>query len=144
MGTSIEKVIDLALVTIQDYKIDKLYQDKGAFNNYMLGFLERAIPLFSNCNKDLSYNEEDFCFNEELSNEEINILAYLIGIIWLEREINNITQISLRIGQGTDAKTYSESQNLNAKRERLIQMEEKCDHLMNVYGYKGFFKGGFF
>lgn len=136
MGTNFSEVIDLALVTIQDYKIDKIYPNTHLFNSYMYGLLKRAIPLFTNCKVDLNYDEELGQFNSQLDIDEKNILANLLVRVWLEREINNITQITLRIGQGGDAKTYSEAQNLKEKREYHSQIVELCDHLMNVYGYK--------
>lgn len=136
METNFCEIIDLALVTIQDYKIDKLYNESlKAFENYMFGLLKRAIPLFTNCKVDLTYDENGN-FKSELSLQEKNILANLLVMIWLEREVNNITQITARIGQGGDAKTYSEAQNLKEKREYLNNIIEKCDHLMNVYSYK--------
>lgn len=135
MGTQFSEIIDLALVTIQDYKIDKLYkEDINAFEQYMFGLLKRAIPLFTNCKVNLTFNNNEF--DNELNLEEKNILANLLVLVWLEREINNITQITAKIGQGGDTRTYSEAQNLKEKKDYLNDITEKCDHLMNVYGYK--------
>ena len=81
----------------------------------MDNFLLRSIPLFTNCQQDLTdYNTTTRTFNIELSLQEQMILSDLEILTWLDSQILDIKQFSL-ILNNTDFKTYSSAQNLTAK-----------------------------
>ena len=47
MGTNVEQIYDIALVTINDYQIDALAKvDYNAFLQYLRGFLITGLPEF--------------------------------------------------------------------------------------------------
>ena len=90
--TSFDIVIDLALTTINDYKLKKLYNiNKDGFQTYCDGFLIRAIPNFVRCKQPLTFNIESRTFEADLTMTEISILADLWGIEWLNKEIQDYT-----------------------------------------------------
>lgn len=123
--TSFSDIYDMALITINDYRINSLFEsDEEAFYLYMRGLLLRSIPKFIGCKKNLEYSIDDEEFLEDLSKKEIDILSDLICITWLESNTNDATQINLHL-QGRDQKTFSESQNLKEKASRLDEMREK-------------------
>lgn len=132
--TPFDNIYDLALVVIQDYKIDNLATtDIESFKLYMRGFLINSIPEFSTtCFTSLEYDETQNCFIEDLSMLEKSILADIIVIKWMERETNNATQINLRL-QGRDKKSNAESSNLKEKSERLDRLREKLAQKMVDY-----------
>lgn len=46
MATTFEDIENLALVTIQDYKLDKLYaQSQDDFSTFLAGLVVRAVPF---------------------------------------------------------------------------------------------------
>ena len=48
MGTNVEKVYDIALITIRDYRLDNLAKaDYNAFLKYLQGLLVKGIPEFT-------------------------------------------------------------------------------------------------
>ena len=77
MATLYDDIIDLALISIRDYKLDKLYNiDEDSFRTVMIGFLTRAIPNFDNCKADLT-NQNEEGFIDDLNIYEKDILADL-------------------------------------------------------------------
>lgn len=90
MSTPFDKVIDLALVTVDDYKLVKLYnQSEEGFNQWCDGFLLSAIPNFFQCNQSLDYDVNAREFVSDLTNVEISILADL----WIIEWVNNISSL---------------------------------------------------
>ena len=90
MSTSFDQVIDLALVTVDDYKLVKLYnQSQEGFQKWCDGFLLSAIPNFFQCRQSLDYDLSTRQFVSELTNVEISILADL----WIIEWVNNISSL---------------------------------------------------
>ena len=90
MPTSFDQVIDLALVTVDDYKLVKLYnQSQQGFQKWCDGFLLSAIPNFFQCRQSLDYDLTARQFVSELTNTEISILADL----WIIEWVNNISSL---------------------------------------------------
>ena len=78
MGTSFETVIDSAVITIRDYKLDKLFkEDEESFIEVMTAYLVRAIPKFApSCNKSLDYNIGTKEFVEDLDIHTVSQNVY--------------------------------------------------------------------
>lgn len=138
MGTEYSEIFDLALMSIKDYKINNLYStSQEDFLEIMQGFLNRAIPGFTNCKKDLSdRNNITRTFNIILDDTEKGILADLIVIEWLNRETNDASQITAMLQNKQEAHRGSEAQNLNAKSSRQNQLVEMVGNKMTRYGLK--------
>ena len=193
MNTTYDEIIDLALVTIEDYKLNMLannivsednydlvinsssyeeYQqaclqqtppvdpvtrpefnkirdgEYGSYDDYvkgsmdtfktiMDGFMIRGLPNFDNCVKNLSDRDDDMrSFNFELTDREKEIIADYTDIMWLDKEINDTRQITAMLQNKNEAHRYSEANNLNAKRERRIQMNEDVSYKKTSYGLR--------
>ena len=135
MSTSFEEVIDMALLTIKDYKLDEIYTENNtAFSAITEGFLLRGLPQFYNCKTDLSYDLTNKTFNNTLKPLEISILADLWIEQWLRNQINNVSQLQNKMSP-TDFKHYSEAENLKQKSEYLDKIREKYKQEMLEYGY---------
>lgn len=83
--TSFDTVIDLALTTVADYKLQKLYsQDQDDFLTFCDGLLIRAVPNFYQCKQSLEYDAITREFSSELSALEVSILADFWVIEWIK------------------------------------------------------------
>ncbi len=125
MATSFDAIKDMALITIRDYKLDKLYKtNQLKFQEYTDGLLIRSIPKFVECIHPLEYNIANREFIGDLTILEQSILADWFVYIWFETNINDVTQFNLHL-TNTDFKHYAEANNLNSKSEYLDRMREK-------------------
>jgi len=125
MATTFDDVIDLALTTIQDYKLNEIYQtNPDNFNIVTEGFLIRGLAEFYNCKNSLAYDLTNKTFLVELTSMEISILADLWVYEWFMFKIQNVTQIENKVSS-TDFKHYSEAENLKQKYEYLARIREK-------------------
>ena len=129
MATSFETIYDRALITIDDYKLNALAEaDYDAFLLHLQGILERAIPDFTSCLNDLSYDVESTppTFTGTLNNKEINILAELMVYNWFSGKINDVTQFQGHLNN-KEFMAHSEAANLKEKSEHLDRLREKIN-----------------
>lgn len=133
--TSFDDVIDLALVEINDYRLNKLYEkgEEEDFNTYVDGILITAIPLFKNCKKVLSYNIEERTFTLELSSLEITILAKLWVLQWYRKDNQTYALYRQHLQNSGSFKNHSESQNLKENSAYADKLAEDIDRLMVAY-----------
>jgi hypothetical protein len=138
LATPYNDVIDIALVTIRDFKIDKLFAlSPTDFDTYMQGFLVSAIPNFDCCTKDLDDRSDVLRqFNETLTNTEIKILAEYLIIEWLSSEIRDIKQITGMLQNKKEANRYSEANLLDKKILLKSTTIEGIDKLKTAYDIK--------
>lgn len=124
--TSFNDVIDLALVTVDDYKLVKLMQQsEEEFLEYCDGFLIRAIPNFFQCRQSLDYDLNNRVFNSDLTSIEISILADFWAIEWLTKEVQNSAQFQLKLKVNNAFTFNSEAQNLKEKTSWLDRLRER-------------------
>lgn len=135
--TKFEEIYHIFLSTIKDYSLKRLFQyDLNVAEDLMSVYLIRAISKFNNCIKDLSdYNLDQFEFNIELDNKEINILSDLMVLSWLDNLVNDITQMNFQLNDN-DFKHYSEEKNLKEKSQYADRWREKVNQEMLEYGFK--------
>lgn len=133
MATTFSDIIDVALVTIQDYKLNSLYQTNPEdFQTITNAFLLRGLPQFTNCKTPLTYDLTGQTFLNTLSPLEISILADLWVYKWFEWHIQNVTQFENKMTP-SDFKHYSEAENLKQKAEYLDRLREKHSQKMTDY-----------
>ena len=135
--TSYDDILDLALVSIEDYHLNRLTVDSPKdFNIVLEGFMVRGLANFENCKHDLSNrNDEERVFNFELSEIEKSILADYTVIAWLDKEINDVRQITGMMQNNKEAHRYSEANNLNAKINRRNQLIEEVATKKTTYSF---------
>lgn len=136
--TPYDNILDLALVSINDYRLNKLSQESPEnFRLVLEGFMIRGLPNFDNCVQNLNdRDEDDRQFNIDLSMEEQSIIADWTVIMWLDKEINDIRQIVGMLQNRNEAHRYSEANNLNAKSSRRVHMVEEVKHKQSMYGLR--------
>ena len=126
MPTSFDKIIDVALLTVNDYKFLKLYnQSQEGFQKWCDGFLLAAIPNFFQCRQSLDFDLEQRQFVNELTFTEISILADFWTIAWLDREIQDSTQIQNKLQISSAFTQHSPAQNLKEKVALSNTLREK-------------------
>ncbi len=139
MATPYSEVFDLFLTSIQDYRINRLYEKSVEdMENYLMSFLIKAIVNFRKCKTDLEDRDDtNKVFNQTLSTDEKVILSNLMIVEWLTKEVNDILSLKNFL-QDTDFKTYSQANNLKEKRELLTTMKEMVDKQIVQYSYNNF------
>lgn len=139
MATPYSEVFDLFLTSIQDYRINRLYEKSVEdMENYLMSFLIKAIVNFRKCKTDLEDRDDtNKVFNQTLSTDEKVILSNLMIVEWLTKEVNDILSLKNFL-QDTDFKTYSQANNLKEKRELLTTMKEMVDKQIIQYSYNNF------
>mgnify|MGYP000044876166 FL=1 len=132
--TSFDQIETLALSIVEDYKLNKLFD--SSYNNFQKfcdGLLFNALPQFTECRQDLTYNVETREFGVDLTNLEIYILSRYWVIAWWERENNNAAQIALKLGIKNQYSYNSESQNFKEKQNVIDKLREEVDRATQEY-----------
>lgn len=135
MATSFDTIIDMAMITIQDYKLDKLYAVNSTnFETITSAFLLKGLPEFTNCKSSLAYDLPNKTFTADLTPLEISILADLWVYEWFAWHVQNVTQFENKMTP-SDFKHFSESANLKEKSEYLDRAREKFKQKMVDYDF---------
>ena len=136
MGTEFSDVFDLFMVQIKDWRLQSLYESSVLdFEMYLTGFLVLSIPKFEEtCTQSLLFNKTEKKFDEDLTISNQTILAGLMVERWMEKEVQDINQMSLHL-QDRDFKVYSESQNLKEKSFHLDKLREVNSQAITSYSY---------
>lgn len=132
--TSFDQIETLALSIVEDYKLNKLFENSyDNFQKFCDGLLFNALPQFTECRQDLTYNVETREFGVDLTNLEIFILSRYWVIAWWERENNNAAQIALKLGIKNQYSYNSESQNFKEKQNVIDKLREEVDRATQEY-----------
>lgn len=132
--TSFDQIETLALSIVEDYKLNKLFESSyDNFQKFCDGLLFNALPQFTECRQDLTYNVETREFDADLTNLEIYILSRYWVIAWWERENNNAAQIALKLGIKNQYSYNSESQNFKEKQNVIDKLREEVDRATQDY-----------
>lgn len=134
-NTKISDIYKMFLLTIQDYRIKKMFIDTPEVaDDLMQNFLIDAVSKFINCSKQI--NELDFendTFFCELDIQEKTIIKDLMVIAWMNWNVNDITQMNWALNDN-DFKHFSEEKNLREKSEYADRLREKVSQDMVNYG----------
>lgn len=135
--TEFEKIYKLFLNMIQDYSLTKMFEfDPETAEDMLETFLIMAIAEFEGYNKLIAnVNLKAKCFSFELTISEMVIMARIMVMCWLDRVINDLTQINLKL-QDNDFKHSSENANLKEKLEYADRWREKVYQQLMTYALK--------
>lgn len=89
-----------------------------------------AIPGFEFPRKHLEFKGEQFI--EDLTSEEVNILAILMMNVWLQRQITSIENTRMKYS-GSDFKMTSQANHLSKLIELKNQSERQDRHMQRLY-----------
>lgn len=136
MATPFSDVYSQFLSLVKDYRLTALYNLSPThieFENYVESWLMFAIRDFTVCDQSLIFSGTNFTTTLTLKN--ILMLAQLLKKYWLEKEINDITQMNLHI-LDKDFKIFSESQNIIAKQSKYNDEKEEISQLLVDYALR--------
>ena len=143
MGTMFASVYDRFLGKITDdmymelTPLDTLKDLQNLLINSIPGFefprikLDFTIGEFEVYAEELSYNDTS-SFEEDLSSEEINILALLMLEGWLQRQITSIENTRQKYS-GTDFKMTSQANHLAKLLVLLAEAQRQSLHMQRLY-----------
>ena len=105
------------------------------YDIYMTGFLISAIAEFTNvCNQDLTDRDDTtFTFNITLDDLEKDILAKLIAVQIIKKEVHDIRQIRGLVQNDSSASRYSEANLLKSKLDLQRDLIELAKQSMMSY-----------
>jgi hypothetical protein len=134
-GTPYSTVFDSFMIHIKDWRLIELYQSSVTdFETYLQGFMVQSIQMFKVCRQSLLKDDLTKTFTETLTEENITILAGLMVEKWMEKEVQDVRQMNLKITD-RDFKSYAEGQNLKEKSEQWIRVREMNSQALIDYGY---------
>lgn len=125
MATSFDKIINVAMITIRDYKLDKIYYaEQSTFETILSGYVIRGVPKFESCLKPLNYDLETREFEADLDMYEIDILASWTVIEWYEDQLQDVLEFKEPL-RDIDFNKYSTGQNLRPRQDYLSELRRK-------------------
>ena len=132
--TEFDEVIDLALITVDDYRLKKLYEDNvESFQTYCDGFLIKAIPRFEKCRQSLHYSAESRKFDSDLTYTEMSILANLWAIEWYTKDNQSYAMYRQHLQNAGSFKNHSEAQGLKENSVYADKLREEIDRQIIAY-----------
>jgi len=137
MATTLEEICDIFTSIVQDFRLNALYQSSGSlvFLTYLEPWVLMAIDYFDMANQDLIYDTITQTFSVDLNQQNKNILAQIMTMFWLQKEVQDIQQMRNFI-QDKDFKTHSANQAYQAKQSAYNSKREEISQLLNNYGYR--------
>ena len=138
MSTDVSDVNDLFLTLVEDYRLNLIYQTSGStvLNQYLSGWMRYSIQEFAPiCTQTLTYNETTQQFTEDLTEENIDMLAQIMTKYWWNKTTQNVLQAE-NILQDHDLKTFSQASNLQAKMQYQTLKKEEISQLLQDYGFR--------
>ena len=136
MSTNTSEIYDLFMLTVTDYRLLELFNtSESDFEDYLEAWLLFSINDFYVCDQSLVFSTTTKDFTVTLSQANIVLLALLMVKYWLQKAVNDITQMNLHITD-RDFKIASEAQNLRQKVNHLNSVKEECSQLLNDYSYR--------
>lgn len=154
--TNVKTVYDMALTTIQDYKLERTNQE--ALLEFLRGKLISGIPEFSGCLDSLEIHKEDvttvdengnsntqeeWLFSRDLSQDEISILAKIIVYKWFLQQHQDVRilmpHLTIKEFKQTDI-----SNGLKQRSEYLDKLKEDINFDITQYQLKNLSKLKFF
>lgn len=138
-STKFDEIYKIFLGTISsDFRIRRMFLENQEVAEDMLeNWLTKAVTLFIDCSKNLEeiFNVETKSFDVKLTLTEKTILADLMLLVWMDWNINNITQMNLSL-QDSDFNRHVETQNLRGKVAYANEWRERVYHQISEYTCK--------
>ena len=144
MTISYDLIFQKFMHEINDFDLTSLNEGQMLTENKLT--LSKAVSLFKKCKQSLIRDDEDEEFTNDLTEEEMWILADYMRKVWLDEKINNGELLKLRLTD-KDFKTFSPADLLGtmSKLKSIYDKELKLkvnDYLYDGYLYTNFYKSG--
>lgn len=119
-------------INLEDYTIEivQMREDEVTENDFIIGVvwndLEEGEPTIPDVIVEHS------SFNNELTSEEINILAILMMCGWLQRQVTSIENTRMKYS-GSDFKMTSQANHLSKLLSALSECHRQSHHMQRLY-----------
>lgn len=127
----LQKVTDWKMLSLNDTDLREMW----------VGWLRSAVAKQKIFDHDLTFDDENLSFEEDLSEIEIEILAVGMCIEWLEPQVNSVIN-TLQLFSDSEVKFYSQANHLSELRDRLREMQIERKKLVRDYQYNNFARNG--
>lgn len=137
MATSLDSVIDMALIIIRDYKLDALYQsNEEDFKLVLQGYMLKGLPKFKvSCIKSLDYDLVNREFIEELDDIEIDIISDWTVIMWYTDQLQDVLEFKEPL-RDVDFNKFASGQNLKPRQAYLEELRRKAKQDATNYQFQ--------
>ena len=135
--TSYEQVYSRFLNSTTDFSLADL--DDYTLNEMLKEWLHSAI-VKTRTSSDLSRDDENGIFNNDLSDIDIELLAMGMRLAWLDQRINSTEYTSLFVG-GKEEKFYSPSSQLS---ELRALRADTLREMQQLYTYSTYNNNSYF
>lgn len=141
-ATHKNEIIERFSIKITDYSL--LNMVVGARENLHMSFLKSAIAKFTCCTKPLLISDDGFFYGEnsdgtvydvELNNEEVEILASLMAVQWVDKILLDRTVLQQHFGT-KEIKLNSPAQHMKELNSIRDYYNGEASDLMANYQYK--------
>ena len=137
MGTPYEKVYGRFLNSTTDFNLADL--DDHTLNEMLKDWLHSAI-VKTRTSSDLTRDNENEVFKNDLSDLDIELLSMGMRLAWLDQRINSTEYTSLFVG-GKEEKFYSPSSQLS---ELRALRADTLREMQQLYTYSTYTNNDFF
>jgi len=144
MSISYDLIFQKFMHEIDDFDLTSLNEEQMKIENNLT--LSKAITLFKKCKQSLTRDDTLELFTNDLTEEEMWIIADYMRKVWLDEKINNGELLKLRLTD-KDFKTFSPADLLGtmSKLKSIYDKELKLkvnNYLYDGYLYTNFYKSG--
>ena len=137
MGTPYEKVYGRFLNHMSDFNLADL--DDHTLSEMLKDWLHSAI-VKARTSSDLSRDDDNEVFNNDLSDLDIELIAMCMRLSWLDQRINS-TEYTNRFVGGKEEKFYSPSSQLS---ELRALRTDTLREMQQLYTYSTYTNNDFF
>ena len=137
MGTPYEKVYGRFLNRTTDFNLAEL--DDYTLNEMLKGWLGSAIVRVRTSG-NLSRDDENEVFEDDLSDIDVELLAMGMTLAWLDQTLNS-TELTLMMLGGKEEKFYSQSQQIS---ELRALRADTLREMQQLYTYNTYTNNDYF
>lgn len=137
--TPYEDIYTRFLTKVTDFNLLSLNDED--LHNMMYNWLRSAVAKQKVFENSFTFDDDNLCFNEDLTNTEMEVLAVGMAIEWLEPQVNSAT-LTMQVFSSSDEKYYSQANHISELRGRLKEMKTERRKLVRDFQYDRFARNG--
>ena len=137
MATPYEKIYERFLNSVTDFNLAEL--DDHSLNEMLMDWLHKAV-VRARTSSDLSRDNVNEVFNNDLSDLDIELLALGMKLAWLDQTLGS-TELTLQFIGGKEEKYYSQANHISELRalREDTKLEMQKLHSYNTYTNNSYF-----
>ena len=133
MGTPYSKVFNAYFAKVKDDLYGSM--DAEELQTELIQVMEAALPRFTYPKVDINNRDDaEEKFNVDLTNAEIQIIATLMNLIWVEAQINDVDLTRQAYGDHDFNKHGTQAFHLRALIDLKQNVETTVKRMLHTYG----------